>query len=286
MAVTTIRTYHRPADAGEAWALLSAGGDAVRLLAGGTDLVVRCPPQVRELVDLAAAGLGGVTTTPDGRLRLGATATFTELLETPEVAAYGAGVLGDVLGQLGSVLHRNSATIGGHVARARMSDLIPVLVALDATVTLRDGRGDHELPLTGYLEGEPGPHLVTAVLLPVLPARSAAAFERFSRTSFDHALLDACCRVDLDETGQVTQARVVVGEPAILGRRLPEAEAALPVGGPLTTETIDEVVRVTRGTVTCRDDGFASATYRRHLAGVAVGRCLTRVMTALQGGAP
>jgi aerobic carbon-monoxide dehydrogenase medium subunit len=284
MAVTTIRTYHRPADAAEAWELVSAGGDTVRLLAGGSDLMVRCPPQVRELVDLASAGLGGVTTTAEGQLRLGATTTFTELLESPAVAAYGTGVLAAVLGKLGSVLHRNSATIGGHVARARMSDLIPALVAVDATVAVHDGT-DRVLPLTEYLDGVPGPHLITAVLLPVLPARSAAAFERFSRTSYDLALLNACCRVDLGASGQVSQARVVVGEPAILGRRLPAAEAALADGAPLTSAAIDEVVRVTRDTVTCRDDGFASATYRRHLAGVAVGRCLTRVMTELQGGA-
>jgi aerobic carbon-monoxide dehydrogenase medium subunit len=283
MAVTTIHTYHRPADAAEAWALLSSGGESVRLLAGGTDLVVRCPPQVRELVDLAAVGLGGVTTTADGQLRLGATTTFTELLEAPEVAAYATGVLGDVLGQLGSVLHRNSATIGGHVARARMSDLIPALVVVDASVALHDGT-DRQLPLTEYLEGVPGPHLITAVLLPVLPPRSATAFERFSRTSFDHAVLNACCRVDLDPSGQVAQVRIAVGEPSILGRRLPGIEAALPVGSDLTSGAVDEVVRVTRETIECRDDGFASAAYRRHLAGVAVGRCLTRVMTELQGG--
>jgi aerobic carbon-monoxide dehydrogenase medium subunit len=290
MPVTTIRTYHRPPDVDAAWALLSAGGDAVRLLAGGSDLVVRCPPQVRELVDLADAGLGGVTTSADGQLRLGAMATFTELLEVPEVVAYGTGVVGDVVGQLGSVLHRNSATIGGHVARARMSDLIPVLVAVDATVALHDGaaedRPEPVVPLAELLAGLPRPHLITAVLLPVLPPRSAAAFERFSRTSFDHALLNACCRVDLDDAGRVAGSRIVVGEPAILGRRLPAAEAALPAGAPLTSEAIAEVVRATRGTVECRDDGFASAEYRRHLAGLAVGRCLTRVATELQEGAP
>jgi aerobic carbon-monoxide dehydrogenase medium subunit len=285
MAVTTIHTYHRPADVTAAWALLSDGGDAVRPLAGGTDLVVRCPPEVHELVDLADAGLSGVTTSADGQLRLGATTTFTELFETPEVAAYGTGVVGDVLGQLGSVLHRNSATIGGHVARARMSDLIPVLVAVDATIAIHDG-ADRELPLEAYLAGAPGPHLVTAVLLPVLPPRSAVAFERFSRTSFDLALLNACCRVDLDDAGLVAGIRLVVGEPAILGRRVPAVEAALPVGTSLTAEAIDEVVRVSRETVECRDDGFASATYRRHLAGVAIGRALTRVMAELQGGAP
>jgi aerobic carbon-monoxide dehydrogenase medium subunit len=283
VSVAQITTYHRPRDVAAAWSLLAGGGDAVRLLAGGTDLVVRCPAAVRELVDLTDAGLDGVTTLADGRLRLGATTTFTELLETPEVRAYGTGVVGEMLGQLGSVLHRNSATIGGHVARARMSDVVPVLLALDATVVVYDG-SEHERPLVDLLAGPPGVRLVTAVVLPASPRRSAAAFVRFSRTTFDHALLNASCRIELDEDGLTVAARVVVGEPAILGRRLPAPERSL-LGRPPGPQPIADAARATRDTITCRDDPIASAEYRRHLAGVAVERCLATAVDRLPGGA-
>jgi aerobic carbon-monoxide dehydrogenase medium subunit len=281
--VAQITTYHRPHDVAAAWALLDGGGDAVRLLAGGTDLVVRCPVEVRELVDLTGTGLTGVSTSADGRLRLGATTTFTELLETPEVRAYGTGVVGEMLGQLGSVLHRNSATIGGHVARARMSDVVPVLLAVDATVVVYDG-SEHELPFAEYLAELPAVRLVTAVVFPALPDRSAAAFVRFSRSSFDHAMLNASCRLELDADGSTVAARVVVGEPAILGRRLPAAEQAL-LGRPPGPQPIADAVRATRDTIGCRDDAIASAEYRRHLAGVAVERCLATVVARLSGGA-
>jgi aerobic carbon-monoxide dehydrogenase medium subunit len=281
--VAQITDYHRPRDVAAAWSLLAGGGDAVRLLAGGTDLVVRCPAEVRGLIDLADAGLGGVSTLEDGRLRLGATTTFTELLEAPEVRDYGTGVLGEMLGQLGSVLHRNSATIGGHVARARMSDVVPVLLAVDATVTVYDG-SEHERPLVDFLVGPSGARLVTALVLPAPQRRSAAAFVRFSRTTFDHALLNASCRMDLDDDGVTVAARVVVGEPAILGRRLPAPEQAL-LGRPPGPQPIADAVRATRDTVTCRDDPIASAEYRRHLAGVAVERCLVTAVDRLPGGA-
>jgi CO/xanthine dehydrogenase FAD-binding subunit len=281
--VAQVTTYHRPRDVASAWALLAEGGDAVRLLAGGTDLVARCPAEVRELVDLVDAGLGGVSTTADGGLRLGATTTFTELLEAPEVRAYGTGVIGEMLAQLGSVLHRNSATIGGHVARARMSDVVPVLLALDATVVVHDG-SEHELPLVEFLAAPPGVRLVTAVVLPAPPSRSAAAFVRFSRSSFDLALLNASCRLDLDDDGLSGAVRVVVGEPAILGRRVPEAEQAL-LGRPPGPQPIADAVRATRDTISCRDDPLASAEYRRHLAGVAVERCLEMVVARSPGGA-
>jgi CO/xanthine dehydrogenase FAD-binding subunit len=281
--VAQITAYHRPRDVASAWALLAGGGDAVRLLAGGTDLVVRCPDEVRELVDLTDAGLAGVSTAGDGRLRLGATTTFTELLEAPEVTAYGTGAVGEMLVQLGSVLHRNSATIGGHVARARMSDVVPVLLALDATVVVYDG-SEHELSLVEFLAGTPGVQLITAVVLPAPPSRSAAAFVRFSRSSFDLALLNASCRLDLDDDGVTAAVRVVVGEPAILGRRLPAAEQVL-IGRPPGPQPISDAVRATRDTITCRDDPIASAEYRRHLAGVAVERCLETAVARLPGGA-
>jgi aerobic carbon-monoxide dehydrogenase medium subunit len=278
----TVRSYHRPTELDQVWSLLRDGGDTVRLLGGGTDLVVACPPQVETLVDLAAAGLDTVEVMDGGGLRLGAMATFTELLEHPAVGAHATGVLADALGQVGSVLHRNSATVGGHIARGRMSDVIPVLLALDAVVVTYDG-DQHEVPLGDYHAGPRQPHVITEVRLPALPGPSAAAFLRFSRTSFDHAILNACCRVDLEGSGTdttVAAARVVVGETAVLGRRVTDAEAVL-VGGVLDPPRIDAAADAAEAAVEPRGDWIATADYRRHLVGVAVRRGLTEVAARL-----
>jgi CO/xanthine dehydrogenase FAD-binding subunit len=277
----TVRSYHRPTELDQVWSLLREGGETVRLLGGGTDLVVACPPQVETLVDLAAAGLDTVGVADDGGLRLGAMATFTELLEHPAVGSHASGVLADALGQVGSVLHRNSATVGGHIARGRMSDVIPVLLALDAVVVTYDG-DHHELPLEDYHAGPRRPHVITEVRLPALRAPSAAAFLRFSRTSFDHAILNACCRIDLADGGKgtIAAARIVVGETAVLGRRVTDAEAVL-VGGVLEPSRIDAAADAAEAAVEPRGDWIATADYRRHLVGVAVRRCLTEVASRL-----
>jgi CO/xanthine dehydrogenase FAD-binding subunit len=281
MPTDQITGFHRPDDLASVWALLRDGDASVRLLGGGTDLVVACPAEVHTLVDLADAGLGDIVAGDDGSLRLGAMATFTELLEHPAVRSHGTGVLAEMLGQVGSVLHRNSATLGGHLARGRMSDVIPVLVALDATVVSYTGE-DHELPLPDYLAEDQGPHVVREVRLPGLPARSGAAFLRFSRTSFDHAILNGCCRVDL-EGSEVIGARVVIGETAVLGRRLVAAETAL-VGGALDPDRIEAAAQAAQQTVETRGDWVASAEYRRHLAGITVRRCLTAAAERLGEG--
>jgi CO/xanthine dehydrogenase FAD-binding subunit len=283
MAVRGIEAYHRPPDVAAAWELLQAGGEHVRLLAGGSDLVVSCPPEVTTLVDLQAAGLRGIEVDADGALTIGAMTTFTDLLHHPEVAGHAGGVLLDLLGQLGSMLHRNSATLGGHLARARMSDVVPVLLALDAAVTVHTGASE-TLPLADHLDRPRVPHVLTEVRLPALPTGAAAAFVRFTRAAFDHSLVNGCAFVATEDGpgAPVAAARVVVGEAGGLGRRVPAAEDALQ-GRALDADAIAAATAAAHDHVTVRERGAAGSDYRRHLAGVAVSRCLTTVAARLAG---
>jgi CO/xanthine dehydrogenase FAD-binding subunit len=286
MALRGIEAYHRPPDVATAWQLLRAGGDHVRLLAGGSDLAVSCPPEVTTLVDLQAAGLRGIDVGADGALTIGAMTTFTDLLHHPEVAAHAGGVLVDLLGQLGSMLHRNSATLGGHLARARMSDVVPVLLALDAAVTVHTGTAQ-TLALADYLDRPRTPHLLTEVRLPATPTGAAAAFVRFTRAAFDHSLVNGCAFVATEDGAgsPVATTRVVVGEAGAPGRRVPAAEDVLR-GRTLDADAIADAVAATREGVTVRERGATGSDYRRHLAGVAVGRCLETVRARLDGPGP
>jgi aerobic carbon-monoxide dehydrogenase medium subunit len=286
MPVSGIEAYHRPPDVDSAWRLLRDGGEAVRLLAGGSDLVVACPPQVTTLVDLADAGLQGIEAGPDGSLTVGAMTTFTDLLEDEAARAYGRGVLHDVVAGFGSVLHRNHGTIGGHLARARVSDVVPALLVLDATVEVRTDEVT-ERPLREYLDGPRTPHVLTAVRLPAVATSAAAAFTRFSRAGFDHSLVNAATYVRTEDgspTGPVADCRIAVGEAGTLGRRLPEAEATLR-GRPLDAGTVELVGEAVTDTVEVRERGSTGPDYRRHLSGVLVTRCLELVSARLQGGA-
>lgn len=283
MPLTQIEQYHRPADLDTAWQLLNDAGASARLLAGGTDLVAACPPEVTTLIDLADTGLAYVEVTDGGGLEIGSMTTFTDLLEHPAVAAFATGALAEMLGQVGSVLHRNSATLGGHLARARLSDAIPVLLVLDAAVVIHDGER-RELGLADYLEAAPGPHVLTAVRLPGPASDSAAAFARQSRVAFDHAIVNGAVRIDTDggPDGSLVAARVAIGQTAILGRRVPDAEEAL-TGQQLSAESVADAVAAVREIET-RGDAVASAEYRRHLAGVLVERCLAAAGRRLAGG--
>ncbi len=280
MPVTQIQSYLRPADLGEAWALLTERGAAARLVSGGTDLTIHCPPEVHTLIDLARVGIGGVEDTAEGGVRFGATATLTEVAEHPTAASYLGGVIPEMMVHVGSPLLRNAAAVGGQVARGRLSDVVPVLLALDATITVYDGT-ERDMALEDYYADDVhrGPHIVTGVTLPPEPPGSAA-YLRFSRTAFDHALVGVACRVE--PAGGLAGFRVVVAQAPGIGARVPAAEDAL--AGGATPERIDRAAAAAARSVPTRDDRWAGAEYRTHLIEVLVRRCLTRAVTRMHGG--
>lgn len=269
MPVLQITAFRRPRTLDEAWHILEAEGPAARLVGGGTDLTIHCPPEVTTLVDLAGAGLDSMTVAGDGSIEVGAMVTLTRLMEHDAVVGYQAGVMVDMLRWVGSPLLRNAATIGGHLARGFLSDVIPVLLAVDARVSVFDG-AHRDLALQDYYDDavHDRPHVLTGVTLPPLSG-SGTAFRRFSRSGFDHAIVNAACRLAVRE-GVVAEARVVVGAGKGVATRIPRAEAALtgsaPDSGHITLAS--EAVRTALEPV---------GEYRSHLASVLVGRCLESV---------
>lgn len=277
MSIANVARFLRPADLAEAIAAVRSGAIPV---SGGTDVMLHPPVRPTDLIDLTALPLHGIESY-EGGLRIGATTTLTAMLEDPRVAAIGDGVVTGMLIEVGSPLLRNRATIGGHLARGRLSDVIPVLLALDATVTWHDGT-DHTRPLAAFYREDRHREgiIVTAVTIPRPPSRSATVFRRFSRTAFDLAILNCACRIDLTDGATIAAARIVVGETPALGASLHDVEVHL-AGRPLSAEVVASAARMAAAAVPARSDERASAEYRRSLAEVLVHRCLTEISRRL-----
>ena len=275
LARSAIHRYERPADVADAYRLLADAGDAGRVVGGGTDLALNPPAGVTTLIDLARLPLAYIGHR-DGRIAIGATTTLGAMAEDPTVAGLAGGLLGTVLGHVGSHALRNVATIGGHLARGHHSDLAPALLVLDADVRVFDG-AEHVVPFADlYHRGwRSRPMVLTEVTLPFPEHTLASGFVRFSRTTFDYAILN--CAVTLhvaaDSTEVVEFARVAVGETPALARRVPEVEHFL-TGRYLDPDTIDAAAALAQRHVVTGSDQRASAAYRHHLVGVGVRRAL------------
>jgi CO/xanthine dehydrogenase FAD-binding subunit len=276
-----ITDYLRPGSLEEAWERVGLGDGSIRMLSGGTDLTISAPPEVTTLVDLADCLDNGIESFADGSIRIGAMATLTAMLQSPELAEHATGVVPEMLADVGNPLLRSLSSIGGHVARGKLSDVVPVLIALDAEIGIYRGESDR-LPLDGYYDDgiHRTPHLVTELVLPNLPDRTAAAFLRFARTAFDFPILNVCCRASRAGSS-VADVRIVCGATPLLMQRATGAESLVGDQG-LDHRAIEAAAGRAREEVITRTGWVASAEYRSQLVEVLTERCLTELARRLE----
>jgi carbon-monoxide dehydrogenase medium subunit len=283
--------YVAPTSLDEAVALLRERGDGVKLLAGGTDLLVQMkegglhPPAVVSLH--AVPGLTGIEAA-DGGLRIGARADMSAITSHAAIRErYTA--LSDGAGVLGSIQTRNMATIGGNVCNAAPSaDTSPPLVVLDAIAEIAGPSGRREAPVESLFAAPgkttlaPG-EIVTAFRLPALPGKSGSVYQRHTpRKIMDIAVVGVAVRLSLGANGAIDAARICLGAVAPTVIRAPEAEQAL-AGQPPSEALFDRAAELAQAAATPISDVRGSAEFRRYLAGVMTKRCLGIALERAQG---
>ena len=270
-----IQRFHVARDVEEVLSLLSAYAGAGALLAGGVDLLRGPLVRVTGLIDITRIGLSTVAETRGG-LTVGATATLTQLLESPVAARYAGGILAEVLGDVAVPPLRNMATIGGALVSAHpWGDIPTALVALGAAAHLQGDKEAKSLVedlYRGEFRKVFRSSVVTEIVFP--PWEGAFAHEKVGRTRSDIALLNACCGVGLRD-GSIVWARVAVGARPDRGERLPEVEQALQGRAP-SDALWKEIGELVEARVEVGDDRRAGGAWRRRAAGVLVCRALKR----------
>jgi xanthine dehydrogenase small subunit len=203
------------------------------LLAGGTDLGLlaghrRQPP--KEIIHLAHVPELAAIASDKESITLGAAVTYAQAMPLL-VAAYPA--LRPYLSRLGSRQIRNLGTIGGNVGNASpIGDMPPVLLALEATVTLASVRGTRELPLedffTGYRETALAPdEVILSLSMPCLRPGEVLFCDKVSkRRDQDISTVAAGYRLRIED-GRIADVRVGIGGMAATPRRATHVEKAL-----------------------------------------------------------
>ncbi len=269
MAITLVT----PRDPEEAVRLLAdPAAPATAILAGGTDLLFeigRSP--VRRLLSLRRLPWRSIEW--DGeRLRVGSTAPLADLERDPRVRAELPG-LSAAVRAVGALPLRHRATIGGNLGRASpASDLIPVLLALDATVQLFGPDGRRELAVDELVRGPRTTSLGRAELIESVtfpePRPSSYLWQRvrpandISQVGVAAAWAPAAARWRLAVGGAWPAPTRLEGVAAGLGGRLP-SEAALA-----------EAARRAAAEAPFQTDRRASEEYRRRVLEVLVRRAV------------
>ncbi|HEY4460523.1 MAG TPA: FAD binding domain-containing protein, partial [Pseudonocardiaceae bacterium] len=184
------------------------------VIAGGNGLLTqlkRGELTTPRLVDIGRiAELRGVRVVDEGRLRVGALTTLTDLCIEPVVrTAHMPGVLTDAVDNMGDVQCRNRATVGGTVASAHPgSDLSAALLALDATVCLANQHGRRVVPAAELIAGGGPDRNDLIVWVEIGPASAGSAYAKFVDRANLHALCGVAVAVTLSADNTIANASI------------------------------------------------------------------------------
>ena len=160
----------------------------------------------------------------------------------------------------------------------------PVLLALDASVTLASAGGSRELPLRDFfLSYRRTAARPDEVLIDVRVPRDQPAIQRFYKVSKrvldDISTVAAAFAVDVATDGRVARARLAYGGIAERPIRAVALENAL-IGQPWTAETAAALRSIADGIGTPMTDLRGSAGYRRAMIGRLLEKCVADTAAA------
>lgn len=265
--------YYEPATVKECIQLLDEYGPDARLLAGGTDLVVRLRSRVLKVKAVISLNsipeLAGFYQENDG-MHIGAMARLMDISKSDlftgawQVVKKGAG-------NVSSMQIRNVATIGGNTCNASPSaDTVPGLIVTDAVVNLVGPQGERCLPLEQFFVG-PGKtvlergEMVTGFKLPLFRPGNGAVYKKYAiRGDTDIAIIGVGGRLSVNAAGVIEEAKLALGAVAPTPLRIPTVEKML-IGNVLTDKLVTEAAQAAADACTPITDGRATKEYRKEM---------------------
>jgi carbon-monoxide dehydrogenase medium subunit len=270
--------YVRATGLQHALTLLASADGTARVLAGGQSLIAAMNMRLTAgdmLVDISRLSeLRGVSDEGD-TLRIGALTRHVEVGRDPLIKGH-APILTQAVDVIAHAAIRNRGTIGGAVAHADPAAEFPACVlALGATLHVEGPDGARTIAAEDFYHGlfetdlEPEEILI-AISVPKAQADERQVLLEVSRRSGDYALAGLCL---VRRKGGHRITMLSVGERPELAQ---EAMAKLDSGD------VDGAVTALREAIDPPSDTNASASYRRHIAGV----LLRRAVAQMTGDAP
>lgn len=312
--------YHAPTNVEEVARILHGEGPAAMLVAGGTDLYPNMKRRHQEPKTLVALrkvkDLQGVTS--NGSVRIASGETLRSL-ERNEVLKQRLPALWDAVKSISTPILRNMGTIGGNICldtrcnyynqnwewrraidfclkcegdtcwvapsssicwAVNSSDSVPVLIALDASVTLFSTAGERTIPIHALfgIDGidyltKRSDELLTAIEIPDQGTARSVYRKVRRRGSFDFPVAAVAARIDLDGE-EVRSADIVVNAVGPAPIRCEEAVAGL-LGQRLTDENIAQAAKVAARSAKPLDNTDHLSRWRKKVVEVEIRRALT-----------
>jgi carbon-monoxide dehydrogenase medium subunit len=284
-------TYLRPADLAEACALLAERGADAKVLAGGTDVIVkmkhrRMTPSC--LLNIKGIpGLDRVDYEPGKGLRVGALATIESVKASLPVRKQYP-VLHKAAAYMATVAIRNRATLVGNICNGSPSaETAPALIVLGAEVRAVGPQGERIIRVEEFFTG-PGEtvlapdEIAVEVVAPEPVPGGAAAYEKHSLRRMDVALVGVAALV-VPSNGVLEEVKIALSAVAPTPIRAGEAEAILRGQAP-TAALIAEAARAAAAASRPITDIRAGAEARRAWVETLTGEVVRQALKAAKMG--
>ncbi|MFB0564154.1 MAG: xanthine dehydrogenase family protein subunit M [Candidatus Aminicenantaceae bacterium] len=254
--------------------LLEEHKEDCKIICGGQSLLILMRQGLvapKNLIDIKRLKeLNYINFDKKGGLRIGTTTTHREIEKSSLIKDHYP-VLVDMEKNLASVQTRNWGTIGGNLAHGDPAgDPGPVLISLNGAVKIANKERERNIPLEEFFvdyfetvleEAE----LLLEVQVPVIPPRTAVAYEKFNIIKNDQGIVSVAVSITTDDDGvRCKEARIVLGAAASTPVRAKGAEQML-IGKKPDARILDKISDKASEEADPVDDIHATEEYRRRL---------------------
>lgn len=256
---------------------------------------------------------------PQKGLTLGSLVTITDIGHHPLITSHYS-VLSDAARKIATPLLQNKGTIGGNILldtrcyyynqshfwrkainnclkkegdvcrvapsghrcyAISSSDTVPVLYAMNASVTLVSAQGNRTVPLRAFYENdgmkfntlEPG-EILSQVHIPILPKGFRGAYMKLRRRqTIDYPMLGVMIGLQIDETNICRDAQIVLGAVFSMPYEVKAAQELL-IGQTITEELIEKAADIAHQEAKPLDLTNFRPAYRKRMVRVFVKRIL------------
>lgn len=272
--------YHSPTTEEELATLLQNVED-YRLLAGGTDVLVRMKQNMitpANLVDLQSISSFKLIKEALGTIEIGPMTTHAELVNSPLIRDK-ALVLAEAAGEVGAPQIRNRGTVGGNICNASpAADTAPALLVLDATVEIKSRTGIERKPLSEFFLSpgksclQTGAFISKIIFHPVGNDEGAAFAKHGARKAQAIAIINGAAWLKVSN-GLIADVRIALGAVAPTPVRLYEIEKWL-IGKKAEEAVFVEAATLAAKQVKPISDVRSGADHRLRLTRALVTSCL------------
>ena len=268
--------YEAPTSIDAATSLLTQNSNGVKVLAGGTDVIVQMHSERIEpdlIVDIKnIPELKQITETING-FKFGAAISGKELMLNTKFNNIWPGVM-DGVRLIGSLQIRGRASVGGNLCNASpAADSVPPMIAAGAIANVVGPDGSRDIPVeeiiikpghTSLTKGE----IIVSFQLPNRPPKSGDAYLRFTpRTEMDIAVVGVAINLTLNDNGVCDSARVALG--AIAPTPILDVSAAKTlVGTTLDDKALENLASAVQASCSPIDDKRGTIEFREDIVAV------------------